>query len=245
MSAGAGADGLATILVLESNRSLGEELAQQLAADGYRVELARSAEHARLLAGENPPRLALLGETTPARETLALLKEIRHGDGHDNSHRPGWDPDLPALVLGESIGELETLRAFEAGADDYLPRTCAYLELRARLGAILRRATWAPAPAGRLEVGALTIDLHARSARVGATVLALRRLEFDLLAHLAREPRRVFAREELLRSVWGYRCTCSTRTVDSHASRLRRKLASGPEDGEWIVGVRGVGYRLM
>ncbi len=68
----------------------------------------------------------------------------------------------------------------------------------------------------------------------------LRRLEFDLLVHLAREPERVFTREELLRAIWGYRCGGSTRTVDSHASRLRRKLGHG-----WVVSVRGVGYRLV
>ena len=83
-----------------------------------------------------------------------------------------------------------------------------------------------------------------REVRLHGQVVRLRRLEFELLIHLAREPTRVFARDQLLRAVWGYRCAASTRTVDSHASRLRRKLdVEGSR--RWVVNVRGVGYRLL
>jgi DNA-binding response OmpR family regulator len=132
------------------------------------------------------------------------------------------------------------LRAFEYGADDVLGEAAGYLELRARVNALLRRAGGSLEPAKRLQVGPLEIDVPGHSVRLRGRAVCLRPLEFALLVHLAREPARVFARGELLRSVWGFRAGGSTRTVDSHASRLRGKLGAG-----WVVGVRGVGYRLL
>jgi DNA-binding response OmpR family regulator len=229
-----------TILLVESDRPLGEALAEQLAADGFRVELARNVVHARLLAAESRPRLAVLGRLEPPRGTLALLEEIRGREARGC----GWDRAMPAIVIGAGGRELDLLRAFDAGADDYLALPIAYLELRARMRAILRRSSEAPEPAGRIEVGALAIDLARRTASIADRPLELRRMEYELLAHLASEPERAFPREELLRAVWGYRSAGSTRTVDSHASRLRRKL-QGREERPWVVGVWGVGYRLV
>ncbi len=106
---------------------------------------------------------------------------------------------------------------------------------------MLRRSAPEPDSSGRLEVDELTLDLARRSAALAGVSLDLRRMEYELLAHLARQPERVFSREELLRAVWGYRSVGSTRTVDTTASRLRRKMPSG---GPWVVNVWGVGYRL-
>ncbi len=114
------------ILLVESDRSLGEVLAAQLAADGYRVELARNARHARMLAAASKPRLAILGGLDLPRGALALLEEIRAAD----RERSCWPSTLPALVLSRTRSEIETLRAFEAGADDFLAMPLGYLELR-------------------------------------------------------------------------------------------------------------------
>ncbi len=92
-----------------------------------------------------------------------------------------------------------------------------------------------------IRVGPLRVDTLGREAALGGRPLPLRRMEYELLEHLAREPDRVFGREELLRAVWGYRSPGSSRTIDTHASRLRQKLGGA---GRWIVCVRGVGYRL-
>jgi DNA-binding response OmpR family regulator len=228
------------ILVVEADRQLGQAMAEQLIADGYSVELARTIQHARILAGASAPRLAVLGCLDSPRGALALLQEIRHPD---DSGTP-WDRGLPAIVIGLHARELDMLRAFEAGADDYVVRTCSsYLELRARLRAVLRRTANTPAHDQLLEIGPLAIDTEARTVTVGARHVELRRMEFELLVHLAREPDRVIAKDELLRVVWGYRSGGSTRTVDSHASRLRRKLAPD-EPSRWVVSVWGVGYRL-
>jgi two-component system response regulator AdeR len=231
----------AALLVLEADPQAGERLAQKLARDGFRVDVARTAEHARALAREHPPDIALLADLGEPRAALELLEEIRRG-GESAAAFP-WGPDLPTLVLGAQADRLDAIRAFELGADDYLLRSGGYLELRARVRALLRRVRAAREPATRLEVAELSIDTCARCATLACRRLELRRLEFDLLVHLAHDPTRVFDRRELLRAIWGYGNSCSTRTVDSHASRLRRKL--DPERrGAWVLGVRGIGYRL-
>jgi len=228
------------ILVIESDRDTGLSLSEQLAADGYRVALARTSEHARTLARASAPRLVVLGSFEAPRGALALLEEIR-ASAHTGVR---WEKALPAIVIGSTARELDVLRAFEAGADDFLGGEAGYLELRARLQAVLRRVECAAGGTAILEVGELVVDTQARTVSVRGQGVALRRLEFELLVHLAREPERVFTRGELLRAVWGYRADGSTRTVDSHASRLRRKL---DRDGGrcWLITVWGVGYRLI
>jgi DNA-binding response OmpR family regulator len=227
------------ILLVEPDRDRGRALARQLIADGYAVELARSAEHARILARAAGPEIALLGPVEPPRGALALLEEIR---APALAGGP-WDRGMPVILAGHDGDELDMLRAFEAGADDFVAPAAGYLELRARVRAVLRRAGVAAGERRWLEVGPLAVDIGAHRASLHGHVLELRRMEFELLAHMAREPTRVFSREELLRSVWGYRGGASTRTLDSHASRLRRKLAADPTR-RWLVNVWGVGYRL-
>jgi DNA-binding response OmpR family regulator len=230
----------APILVVEADPRVGRAIAEQLLADGFSVELARTAEHARILAGASAPRLVVLGLLDSRCGAVELLREIRQARRLEGP----WDRAMPAIVVGSDAHELDVLRAFEAGADDFLRMPATYLELRARMRAILRRTAPAPRLERLIEVGALAIDTGAHVVTVQHDEVELRRMEFDLLVHLAREPERVFAKSELLRAVWGYRSGGSTRTVDSHASRLRRKLAP---DGatRWVISVWGVGYRLI
>jgi DNA-binding response OmpR family regulator len=228
------------ILVVEADTDIGQQLGDQLLADNYNVTLAHTAGKAALLAAAHTPHLVVLGELDPPRGTLDLLEVIRRLQ--PAGEQGPWPPGVPVIVLSSTSEQTDLLRAFDAGADDFLARPVQYLELRARLRAVLRRSAGAHRPR-TLQIGPLRIDTAARTVTLHDTPLQLRRKEYDLLVHLAREPRRTFRRSELQRAVWGYSTDCCTRTIDSHASRLRRKLSGAGE--RWVINEWGVGYRLI
>jgi DNA-binding response OmpR family regulator len=231
------------VMVVEHDLEIGGPIVDQLAADGYRVRLGRTAEHARTLARADPPCLVLLGELESTGAALDLLAEIRGGRATVGSTAAvSWPSHLPVIVMSLHTQEPDVLRAFDAGADDFLARPANYLELRARLRALLGRS--GNRNPQHVEVGPLRIDLRAHAVNIDGSPLELRRLEYELLLHLAREPERVFAKRELMLAVWGETTPGPTRTLDSHASRLRGKLRAA--SGEcWVVNLRGVGYRLL
>ena len=228
----------AAILVVEADAAIGSELVEQLRADRYLAMLARSAQHADVLVRAQPIRAVVLGPLDTFRATLDLLEEIRRSGEEESA----WSKCTPAIVLGPTANQLDLLRAFEVGADDFIAQPVSYLELRARLRAVLRRAEGVAA-ARLLRVGSLEIDTAAHLACVAGSPVALCRLEYELLVHLARNPTGVCTKRELLRTIWRQDASTGARTVDSHASRLRRKLDAAGANG-LVVNVWGVGYRL-
>ncbi len=199
----------------------------------------------------------LLTEHEPA--TRGLLERQLRDDGFELV-LPGAAPDLvlagtdaelerwrgqaPVIVLGpEQAQPDERVRAFRRGCDDYLARPFHYDELVERMRAVLRRA--GVTPTARIVAGPLTIDRRARLVTVRGARVELAQKEYELLVHLAREPERVFTKEELLRDVWGYRTRSRTRTLDAHASRLRRKLRNADPSVSLVENEWGVGYRLL
>jgi DNA-binding response OmpR family regulator len=228
----------ATILVLEDHQNTRTFLADNLSADGYDVLTAEDLGEARHLLATSFPDLAIVDLGLPDGDGLELLAHVRAADRIAGR----LDPDLPLLVLSGRVGELDLLRGFDRGADDYMIKPYSYHELSARVRALLRRTQRRPGT-GRMRVGSLELDPLSRQVWVGGEPVSLSKKEFALLRALAGEPTKVFSREELLRGVWGFMAMGQTRTLDSHAFRLRQKLNRG--DARFVINVWGVGYRLV
>ena len=218
------------VLLAEQEPEHRDYLERHLRDDGFDV----------VGAGWNAQALDLIERVSPAVVITAepeLCRRLRAGE-------PGrtWDRNVLVILLTDPTGDpVDRVRALESGADDVVERHL-YLELHARLRALLRRATIGQSDF--LEAGDVTVDHRSRQVRVTGLPIHLSTREFELAAKLASEPRRVFTKAELLRDIWGIRSEIRTRTVDSHASRLRRKLeAAGAE--QVVVNVWGVGYRLL
>jgi DNA-binding response OmpR family regulator len=227
-----------TVLIVEDHSITRRFLADNLAADGYEPLEARSAAEGLHVIAQRTPDLAIVDLGLPDHDGLELLREVRH-----SGDRPGGpDPDLPVLILTGRATELDRVRGFERGCDDYLVKPFSYQELRGRLGALLRRSG-ARRRSGRIRVGSLELDPLSRGVWVDGRPVRLANKEFSLLQVLAGEPTRVFTRAELLRDVWGFRSAGATRTLDSHACRLRHKLNVGPH--RFVINVWGVGYTLI
>jgi DNA-binding response OmpR family regulator len=220
------------LLIAEPEPTTAGFLERHLAEDGFDVLRTEDGDDALALAERARPDLVLLGAE------LDVCRRLREGE-------PGrsWDRDVPVIVLGpEEADAVDRVRAFDRGADDFLARPFIYDELLARIRAVLRRV--APPVGVVIEVGELAIDRSTRCVTVGGQILTLSAKQFDLLVKLASEPTRVFSKDELLKDVWGYRSIGRTRTLDSHASRLRRKLADA-SGTPYVLNAWGVGYRLM
>jgi DNA-binding response OmpR family regulator len=227
---------IASVVVCEDDDITLDLLCEHLAADRFGVMPAPSASDALRLCRYNHPDLLLLDLTLPDASGLDVLREIREADGIDSR----FDPRLPVIVLTGRGGDTDKVRGLDLGADDYLTKPFIYSELRARIGAVLRRSHPKDGPS---RVSDLVIDPLRRRVTVGKRVVHLSKKEFALLRVLATDPLRVFTKEELLDRVWAYRGPSKTRTLDSHASRLRRKL--DPEHSRFVISCWGVGYRLV
>jgi DNA-binding response OmpR family regulator len=198
----------------------------------------------------------LLADAEP--ETRGFLERHLPGDGFelvpaharfdlvlagDVERVERWLERAPVIVLGrEQADSVDRIHAFKRGCDDYVSRPFDYQELVERIRAVLRRAR--PETVDVVEAGPVSVDTRTRVVTVDGNAVPLAQKEYELLLRLARDPERVFTKDELLQEVWGYRAGARTRTVDSHASRLRRKLRAAGA-AELVENVWGVGYRLV
>jgi len=228
---------IANVVVCEDDTPTLELLCDNLVADRFGVLPAPTASDALRLCRYKQPDLMLLDLTLPDASGLDVLQEIRESDGVVSR----FNPSLPVIVLSGRGSDEERLRGLEFGADDYVVKPYPYAELRARITAVLRRVE--QHRGGPLRVGEIVVDPGRRRVWVGGHEVHLSKKEFALLRVLATDPHRVFSKRELLGEVWGFRAPTKTRTLDSHASRLRRKL--DPEQARFIVNCWGIGYRLL
>jgi DNA-binding response OmpR family regulator len=226
------------VLLVEDDAVLATFLADNLSADGYEPIVADTVRDGLRDLEYKHPDVAIVDLRLPDASGIELIDRVRAADGVASR----LDPAIPLLVLSGHCGELDRLRCFEHGADDFVSKPFSYPELRLRIAAVLRR-TRERAGRGRLRVGELELDPSSREVRLRGHRIHLSQKEFALLRTLAAQPTRVWTKAELLRDVWGFRSLGATRTLDSHACRLRHKLAI--QGDAFVVNVWGVGYRLV
>lgn len=200
-----------------------------------------------LLADREPGTRGLLERRLPFDGFELVTRSGRRPDlviAGDDAEIARWCGEAPVIALGSAEAPPdEPVRAFRQGCDDYVSRPFQYDELVERIRAVLRRVS--PPERALLVAGPIEIDVHARLVRAGGSSVRLAQKEYALLVRLAVDPARVLTKAELLRDVWGYETHIRTRTLDSHASRLRRKLRAIDPVTPFVENVWGVGYRLL
>ncbi len=235
---------IATLLVVDDDKTLRDMLEYNLRREGYRVVSAADGNEAIRVAYDVRPDLIILDIMLPGMSGFDVCRAVRK------------ELIMPILMLSAREEEIDKVLGLELGADDYLTKPFGLRELLARVGAMLRRAEMLRVAANKnaalepgaevppLAAGDLLIDVGRRSVLRGDQSIELKPKEFDLLAFLAAHPMHVFSREALLDRVWGFDFVGGTRTVDVHVRWLRSKLEEDPANPKLIQTVYGVGYRF-
>ena len=214
-------------MVVDDDQDLAEMLSIVLTGAGMEVDLVNRGDLVMDLFNTNPPDLVLLDVMLPGIDGIEVCKIIREKSM------------VPIVMLTAKGDTQDVVLGLEAGADDYMIKPFKPQELVARINTRLRRNT----KVGTLTIADLVIDQMEHKVLKNNKEIALTRLEFDLLAALAKEPGRVFTRENLLSEVWGYQHAADTRLVNVHVQRLRSKIESDADNPEYVLTVRGVGYK--
>jgi two-component system alkaline phosphatase synthesis response regulator PhoP len=220
------------ILIVDDEPEIVRGLEDNLRFEGYETVAARDGEAALALIASAVPDLVLLDIMMPRMSGWDVCRELR---------KKGVD--VPVIMLTARGAEVDRVLGLELGADDYVTKPFSLRELLARVRAVLRR----PGPrqkSDELAFGDVRIQQRARRVFKGGRELSLTRKEFDLLAYLVEHRGDVVTRERLLDEVWGYERFPTTRTVDTHVLRLRRKLEADPDRPTWILTVHAQGYRF-
>jgi DNA-binding response OmpR family regulator len=224
-----------TILLVDDEDSVQKLLAYPLEREGFRVLQAWDGEEALERFAAEPVDLVVLDVMLPKLDGLEVCKRLRA------------DSDVPIIMLTARDDELDKVVGLELGADDYITKPFSIREFRSRVRALLRRASvtrQAPGDGGVISVDGLRIDLARRVVEVREQPVRLTYVEFELLRTLASHPGRVYSRRMLLESLWGSADYREPRTIDVHVRHLREKLEPDPAEPEYILTVRGVGYRF-
>ena len=220
------------ILVVDDERVMVKGIKFNLENEGYQVETGSDGEEAVDKARTGQFDLIILDLMMPKIDGLQACMKIREFS------------NVPVIMLTAKGEDADKIIGFECGADDYITKPFNILELKARIRAMLRRAS--AGGQGRaakcIAAGDLTLDTEQRVAIRDGQVVELTAKEYDLIELLMKNPRRVYSRENLMNVVWGYSYTGDYRTVDVHIRRLREKLERQPAEPEYIMTKWGVGY---
>ena len=220
------------ILIVDDEPEMLRGLEDNLQFEGYQTVTAGDGKKGLTLALSEAPDLILLDVMMPGMSGWDLCRELR---------RRGLD--VPVIMLTARGEEVDRVLGLELGADDYVTKPFSLRELMARIRAVLRR----PGPRQKFEefaFGSVRVHLRARQAFKGGQEVRLTRKEFDLLRYLVEHPGEVITRDRLLDEVWGYERFPTTRTVDTHVLRLRRKFEADADRPVWILTLHGHGYKF-
>jgi two-component system response regulator ResD len=220
------------VLVVDDEPTIREIVVRYLERDGFATLEAADGDRARELVERESPDLVVLDLMLPGTDGLELCRWIRSRSS------------LPVIMLTARGEESDRIVGLELGADDYVTKPFSPRELAARVRTVLRRAELELVTDERLTFDGLVIDSSSREVTRGGEPLRLTAREFDLLWFMANHPRRVFAREQLMRRVWGYSAAVDTGTVTVHMRRLREKIEEEPSRPRHLETVWGVGYRF-
>jgi DNA-binding response OmpR family regulator len=224
---------MATILVVDDDPIVRDVVVRYLERDGHRTLVAEDGDRADELLRRESLDLVVLDVMLPGKDGLQLSRSIRARSS------------LPVILLTARGEEADRIVGLELGADDYVTKPFSPRELAARVRALLRRASAVPDPPLGLAFGDVVLDGDARQVRKAGAEVALTAKEFDLLWFLAAHPRKVFSRDQLMASVWGYEPALDSGTVTVHVRRLRTKVEDDPTRPQHLQTVWGVGYRLV
>jgi DNA-binding response OmpR family regulator len=220
------------VLVVDDEPKIVDVVRDYLAAAGFAVTTAADGATALDSARALPPDLVVLDLGLPGIDGLDVARELRR-------HSP-----VPIVMLTARGEETDRVLGLELGADDYLVKPFSPRELVARVRAVLRRTDGAVADRDRFAVGDVVVDTARRQVTVAGRAIGLTATEFDLVAHMARQPGRVFTRAQLLDVVHGVAVESYGRAIDAHVKNVRRKLEPDPHRPRYLQTVHGVGYRF-
>jgi DNA-binding response OmpR family regulator len=221
-----------TVLIVEDDPAMAVALRDGFQYEGYGVRLVADGASALRQALETRPDLIILDVMLPRMNGLEICRQLR-----DTGN------DVPIIMLTARGQEVDKIQGLKIGADDYVTKPFSFLELMARVEAVLRRSQ-RPGTPGSLELGEVSLDFRRHEATRRGEPLDLSPREFAVLEYLVTRRGEVVTREQLLQDVWGYERFPFTRTVDMHIAKLRRKIEPDPADPTYIVTVHGTGYKF-
>ena len=223
---------MTTVLVVDDEPIVRDVVVRYLREDGLATLEAGDGDDARALIEARRPDLVVLDVMLPGTDGLELCRWIRSRS------------DVPVILLTARGEEADRIVGLELGADDYVTKPFSPRELAVRVRTVLRRSNGAPSPRERLEFGDVVLDGASREVTKAGRPVTLTAKEFDLLWFLVSHPNRVFSRDQLMGTVWGYEAAVDTGTVTVHVRRLREKVETDPAKPRHLQTVWGVGYRL-